>query len=62
MSILLIPVFTHLYSSAMIFRNSSYELGYVSVSATTNVLTGILGYRESDGVLEFSSKLDGGFF
>jgi hypothetical protein len=49
-------------SSAMIFRNSSYELGYVSVSATTNVLTGILGYRESDGVLEFSSKLDGGFF
>ena len=49
-------------SSAMMFRNSSYELGYVSVSATTNVLTGILGYRESDGVLEFSSKLDGGFF
>jgi len=49
-------------SSAMIFRNSSYELGYVSVSATTNVLTGILGYRESDGVLEFSSKLDGGLF
>ena len=49
-------------SSAMMFRNSSYELGYISTTATTNVLTGILGYRESDGVLEFSSKLDGGFF
>ena len=49
-------------SSAMLFRNSSNELGYVSTTATTNVLTGILGYRESDGVLEFSSKIDGGFF
>jgi cytoskeletal protein CcmA (bactofilin family) len=49
-------------SSAMMFRNSNYELGYISTTATTNVLTGILGYRESDGVLEFSSKIDGGFF
>ena len=49
-------------SAAMLFRNSSNELGYVSTTATTNVLTGILGYRESDGVLEFSSKIDGGFF
>lgn len=49
-------------SSAMIFRNSAKELGYISTTATTNVLTGILGYRESDGVLEFSSKIDGGFF
>jgi predicted acyltransferase (DUF342 family) len=49
-------------SAAMLFRNSNSELGYVSTTATTNVLTGILGYRESDGVLEFSSKIDGGFF
>ena len=49
-------------SAAMLFRNSLNELGYVSTTATTNVLTGILGYRESDGVLEFSSKIDGGFF
>jgi hypothetical protein len=37
-------------------------LGYISTTATTNVLTGILGYRESDGKLEFSSKIDGGYF
>ena len=49
-------------TSAMLFRNSNNELGYVSTTATTNVLTGILGYREDNGKLEFSSKLDGGFF
>lgn len=49
-------------TSAMIFRNSNNELGYVSTTATTNVLTGILGYREDNGKLEFSSKIDGGFF
>ena len=49
-------------SSAVLFRNSSNELGYISTTATTNVLTGILGYREDNGKLEFSSKIDGGFF
>ena len=49
-------------TSAMLFRNSNNELGYVSTTATTNVLTGILGYREDNGKLEFSSKIDGGFF
>lgn len=49
-------------TSAMIFRNSNNELGYVSTTATANVLTGILGYREDNGKLEFSSKIDGGFF
>jgi cytoskeletal protein CcmA (bactofilin family) len=49
-------------SSAMIFRNSSNELGYVSTTATTDVLTGILGYKEVGGGLVFSSKIDGGFF
>ena len=50
------------FSSAMLFRNSSNELGYVSTTATTNVLNGILGYREDNGQLEFSSKIDGGYF
>ena len=49
-------------TSAVLFRNSLNELGYISTTATTNVLTGILGYRESDGKLEFSSKIDGGYF
>ena len=49
-------------SSAVLFRNSSNELGYISTTATTNVLTGILGYREDNGQLEFSSKIDGGYF
>jgi hypothetical protein len=49
-------------SSAVLFRNSSNELGYISTTATTNVLTGILGYREDNGKLEFSSKIDGGYF
>ena len=50
------------FTSAMLFRNSSNELGYVLTTATTNVLTGILGYRESSGLLEFSSMIDGGGF
>jgi hypothetical protein len=49
-------------SSAMIFRNSSNELGYISTTATTDVTTGILGYRTSDGILVFSSMIDGGGF
>ena len=49
-------------SSEMIFRNSSKELGYISTAATTDVTTGILGYRTSDGILVFSSMIDGGGF
>ena len=49
-------------SSAMLFRNSSNELGYVSTTATTDVLTGILGYKEVGGGLVFSSMIDGGGF
>ena len=49
-------------SAAMIFRNSSNELGYISTTATTDVMTGILGYRTSDGRLVFSSMIDGGGF
>ena len=49
-------------SAAMIFRNSSNELGYIATAATTDVMTGILGYRTSDGRLVFSSMIDGGGF
>lgn len=49
-------------SSAVVFRNSSNEVGYVSTTATTNVLTGILGYSEATGKLEFSNVIDGGTF
>ena len=49
-------------SAAMIFRNSSNELGYIATTATTDVMTGILGYRTSDGRLVFSSMIDGGGF
>lgn len=49
-------------SSAVVFRNSSNEIGYVSTTSTTNVLTGMLGYNESTGKLEFSNTIDGGTF
>ena len=49
-------------SSAVVFRNSSNEIGYVSTTSTTNTLTGMLGYNESTGKLEFSNTIDGGTF
>jgi predicted acyltransferase (DUF342 family) len=49
-------------SSAILFRNSSNELGYVSTTAVTDETTGILSYRTSDGKLVFSSMIDGGVF
>jgi len=49
-------------SSAILFRNFNNELGYVSTTATTDVTTGILSYRTSDGRLIFSSMIDGGGF
>ena len=49
-------------SSAILFRNSSNELGYVSTTAVTDETTGILSYRTSDGKLVFSSMIDGGAF
>jgi predicted acyltransferase (DUF342 family) len=47
-------------SSAIVFRNSSNVLGYVSTTETTDVLDGILGYKNSDGALVFSTVIDGG--
>jgi len=49
-------------SSAILFRNFNNELGYVSTTTTTDVTTGILAYRISDGKLVFSSMIDGGGF
>lgn len=49
-------------SSAIVFKNSSNILGYVSTIETTDVLDGILGYKSSDGQLVFSTVIDGGIF
>jgi hypothetical protein len=49
-------------TSAILFRNSSNVLGYVSTTETTDVLDGILGYKNSDGGLVFSTVIDGGTF
>jgi hypothetical protein len=49
-------------TSAVIFRNSSNVLGYVPLTETTNVLDGILGYRNVDGQLVFSTLIDGGTY
>lgn len=49
-------------SSAIVFKNSSNVLGYVSTTESTDVLDGILGYKNSDGTLKFSTVIDGGTY
>ena len=49
-------------SSAVLFRNSSNQIGYVSTTETTNVLDGMLGYNNAAGTLVFSTVIDGGTF
>jgi len=49
-------------TSAVVFRNSSNVLGYVSTTESTDVLDGILGYKNSDGALKFSTVIDGGTY
>ena len=49
-------------TSAIVFRNSSNVLGYVSTTESTDVLDGILGYKNSDGALKFSTVIDGGTY
>ena len=51
-----------LSSSAIVFRNSSNILGYVSTVSTTDVMDGILGYKNSNGALVFSTVIDGGSY
>ena len=49
-------------TSAIVFKNSSNVLGYVSTTETTDVMDGILGYKNSNGALVFSTVIDGGTF
>ena len=49
-------------TSRIVFRNSSNVLGYVSATETTDVLDGILGYKNSNGGLVFSTLIDGGTY
>lgn len=49
-------------SSAVAFRNSSDEIGYVSTTISSVAPTGMLGYNSSTGKLEFSNVIDGGTF
>jgi hypothetical protein len=49
-------------TSAIIFRNSSNVVGFISTTETTDVLDGILGYKNSDGALVFSTVIDGGAY
>jgi hypothetical protein len=49
-------------TSAIVFRNSSNLLGYVSTTETTDVMDGILGYKQSNGGLVFSTVIDGGTY
>ena len=49
-------------TSAIVFKNSNNLIGYVSTTETTDVLDGLLGYKNSDGALVFSTVVDGGTY
>jgi len=49
-------------TSAIMFRNSSNVVGFVSTTETTDVLDGVLGYKNSNGGLVFSTVIDGGTY
>ena len=49
-------------TSAIMFRNSSNVVGFVSTTETTDVLDGVLGYKNSTGALVFSTVIDGGTY
>jgi hypothetical protein len=49
-------------TSAIMFRNSSNIVGFVSTTETTDVMDGILGYKNSTGGLVFSTVIDGGTY
>ena len=53
---------TNSKTSSIVFKNSSNVLGYVSTTETTDVMDGILGYKNSNGALVFSTVIDGGTF
>ena len=49
-------------TSAIVFRNNSNVLGYVSTTTSTVETAGLLGYKQSDGALVFSDLIDGGSY
>ncbi len=49
-------------TSGIVFRNSNNVLGFVTTTETEDVLDGILGYKNSDGALVFSTVIDGGTY
>jgi hypothetical protein len=49
-------------TSAILFRNSSNVVGFVTTTETTDVMDGILGYKNSGGGLVFSTVIDGGTY
>lgn len=53
---------TNSKTSRILFKNSSNMIGFVSTTETTDVLDGILGYRNSNGGLTFSTVIDGGTY
>jgi hypothetical protein len=53
---------TNSKTSAIMFRNSSNVVGFVSTTETEDVLDGILGYKNSNGGLVFSTVIDGGTY
>lgn len=53
---------TNAKTSAIVFKNNANVLGYVSTTETTDVLDGVLGYKNSNGALVFSTVIDGGLY
>ena len=49
-------------TSAIMFRNNTNVVGYVSTVETTDVMDGVLGYKNSNGGLVFSTVIDGGTY
>ena len=49
-------------TSAIMFKNSSNVVGFVSTTETTDVMDGVLGYKNSTGGLVFSTVIDGGTY
>jgi len=49
-------------TSAIMFKNSSNVVGFVTTTETTDVLDGVLGYKNSNGALVFSTVIDGGTY
>ena len=49
-------------TSAIMFKNSSNVVGFVTTTETTDVLDGVLGYKNSTGALVFSTVIDGGTY